>query len=83
MDFVLIVKRCPNCHQEELGVPVFSTGRLPSQMAQHTAPLAHMLVFREGPIPPDGEYLQELLEAVSPDALATPGLKIRAIPMPS
>ncbi len=47
------------------------------------APLAQVLVFREGPICPDGEYVLNLLKAISPDVLATPGIRITTFPVPS
>jgi uncharacterized membrane protein len=77
-----IEKTCPHCHQKQLGVPVFPTGRLSLGSPRSATPLVRIIVFREGPIPPDGEDIHELLEHISPDALETPGVEISTFPVP-
>lgn len=61
--------RCPNCGENAFDVPVYPTGRLPQQMARHPERVVQVFIFREGPVPPDAEYMRQLLEFCSPDAL--------------
>ena len=83
MGLSIVKQSCPNCHEEQLNVPVFPTGRAPAATPRLATPLARIIIFREGPIPPDGEYIHELLEHISPDALETPGVGITAYPVSS
>jgi hypothetical protein len=79
-----ISTQCPNCHASALGTPVYPTGRIPQQLARASAPIVAVLVFREGPIAPDAEYLQELLQFVSPDIFDEASRPlIKAFPAPN
>jgi hypothetical protein len=62
-------RSCPKCATETLGVPVYPTGRPPMQLGRRPEHVAALIVFREGPVPPGREYIEELAEARSPDAL--------------
>ena len=64
-----IPKKCPNCGRNELKRPAYPTGRPPQQMARHIEPVVQVIVFREGPVPPDEEFLRGFLASFSPDAL--------------
>ena len=61
--------KCPVCGADELQRPAYPTGRPPQQMARHVEPVVEVLVFREGPVPPDEPYLREFMERFSPDAI--------------
>jgi hypothetical protein len=50
-------------------VPVYPTGRLPMQLERRPVPVSVVVVFREGPVPPDRDYMVMLLEQRSPDAI--------------
>lgn len=60
---------CPNCQAGELTFPVYPTGRLPRQMPRRPNRVIAAVVFREGPIPPNLEYVSKLLDDCSPDAI--------------
>jgi len=60
---------CPNCRKKKLSVPVYPTGRVARQMARRDRRVLQAFVFREGPIPPDATYMEDLLESCSPDVL--------------
>jgi hypothetical protein len=79
----LASRTCPNCFENALDTPVFPTGRRPHQMTRHTASVVHVVIFREGPIPPDDQDIQKLLEIVSPDILENIGTSVTAFPIPS
>ena len=64
-------KICPNCGQSALGAPVFPTGRTSTQMKHIKGILSRVLIFREGPLVPDAEYIKEILENVYPEALTS------------
>lgn len=83
IDVSLTSRTCPNCLENALDVPVFPTGRRPHQMTRDTASIVHVVIFREGPVPPDNEYIQKLLEMVSPDILGNIGVGVTAFPVPS
>ncbi len=61
---------CPSCGVDALKRPAYPTGRPPQQMARRAHPVVEVLVFREGPVPPDASYLREFIERFSPDAIA-------------
>ncbi len=73
-------KVCPNCEQSALGTPVFPTGRRPMQMQHIKGVLSKVLIFREGPLDPDDEYVKEILDNVYPAALQ-PGVTYSAFPV--
>lgn len=75
-----IPETCPNCGQDMLKRPAYPTGRPPQQMARHSEPVAQVIVFREGPVPPDEAFLKGFLEPISPDAL-TDRAKLVGIPV--
>ncbi len=75
----LRIYRCPNCGGPNLKA-AYPTGRLPRQMARHPEPVVQVVVFREGPIPPDEAYMAGLLERTSPDALED-GAELIGIPV--
>ncbi len=60
---------CPICGSDQLRRPAYPTGRPPQQMKRHLDPVVQMIVFREGPVPPDETYLRNFIEPVSPDAI--------------
>ena len=78
----IVSQTCPSCSKEALGTPVFPTGRLPHQMKRQVGSFAHILIFREGPVPPDGEYIKKLMEMVSPDVLESNTTTFTAFPAP-
>jgi hypothetical protein len=49
------------------------------QLERRSKPVAVTIVFREGPIPPDRQWLGDLLEILSPDSLQN-GANINAYP---
>ena len=61
--------RCPNCGKNTLGTPVYPTGRTGLQMERRADSISHVFLFREGPLPPDPDYMKEILAEVSPDVL--------------
>ncbi len=64
-----IPTKCPACGADELKRPAYPTGRLSQQMARHAEPVVEVIVFREGPVPPDETFMRELIEQISPDAI--------------
>jgi hypothetical protein len=62
-------KICPNCGMPALRSPVYPTGREPRQLARGRKPLVRAVVFREGRVAPEREWLVQLFALVSPDAL--------------
>lgn len=60
---------CPNGCGVHLSVPVYPTGREDRQFPRRPRRVTHVYLFREGPVPPDNDYVREILEKVSPDAL--------------
>lgn len=64
---------CPNCHAASLLAPVLPTGRVSSQLERRAKPVAATIVLREGPLRPDGEWLTNLFERLSPDVLEDRG----------
>jgi hypothetical protein len=73
------LRTCPNCGSSDHRAPVYPTGRTPRQLERRPQPVAATLVFREGPLAPDPEWMKALLAEVSPDALAS-GARISAFP---
>jgi hypothetical protein len=71
---------CPNCGAATLKRPAYPTGRPPQQMARHAELVAQVVIFREGPIPPDEGFLKRFLEPISPDALSD-SAKLLGIPI--
>lgn len=69
---------CPNCGKPDLRFPVYPTGRPSRQMEQYLGRVERIVVFREGPVPPDVDYIENLLPIVSPDALIG-GIRITGI----
>jgi len=69
LDVNFLSRLCPNCKKLSLGFPVFPTGRPPRQLERRPQPVSAVVVLREGPIAPDYEYMRDLLEPLSPDAL--------------
>jgi len=69
IDVDFLSQQCPNCGKMELGVPVYPTGRLPMQLDRGPTRVSTVVVFREGPVPPDRDYIAALLDARSPDAI--------------
>ncbi|HET9914184.1 MAG TPA: hypothetical protein VFQ13_19980 [Anaerolineales bacterium] len=61
--------KCPVCGANELKRPAYPTGRPPQQMARHAEPVVQVIVFREGPVPPDNAFLKSFIEQFSPDAI--------------
>jgi hypothetical protein len=70
---------CPNCGSSDRRAPVYPTGRTPRQLTRRPQPVAATLIFREGPLGPEPEWMQSFLDKVSPDSLAS-GARIRAFP---
>jgi hypothetical protein len=68
--------RCPDCAGPftQLKAP---TGRKPRQVRPRPEALRAVIVFREGMIAPDGEYLEALMRAVCPDVFRAPEVRIR------
>jgi hypothetical protein len=62
--------RCPHCPTEELSAPVVPTGRPPAQFAVRLQRITAVVLFREGPVIPDRDYVLAFFEARSPDVLA-------------
>lgn len=60
---------CPYCPGQELRAPVHPTGRPPAQFERRSEPITAAFLFREGPIPPDREYMRSFFDARSPDVL--------------
>lgn len=81
--FASISQTCPNCHEEALHVPVFPTGRPPHQMRRQAGSFVRVIIFREGPVPPDGEYIKKIMEKVSPDVLESNTTIFTAFPVPT
>jgi hypothetical protein len=72
---------CPNCGEQSLVDPAFPTGRLPRQTKrQQPEKIVITIVFREGSIPPDIEYVTEILELTAPDVLES-GATFKAFPI--
>jgi hypothetical protein len=69
LDLSLVSAQCSNCKKEALSPTVYPTGRLPLQLPRRPTPVKTALVYRQGPIPPDKEYMTQLLDDRSPDAL--------------
>jgi hypothetical protein len=61
---------CPYCHNEKLTFPVLPTGRRSKQMERQNKRVTDVVIFREGAVPPDEEYVRSLLGAVSPEVFA-------------
>ncbi len=74
------ITACPNCGSPDLRTSVYPTGRRPTQLERRSKAPAVTLVFREGPIPPDTNWLNETLGLMSPDSLE-PGAVISTYPV--
>ena len=70
---------CPECHHP-LEIITKPTGRKRLQTRQRPEKLETILVMREGPVPPDNEYLQDLFRKISPD-VAEDQPRIMALPV--
>lgn len=67
---VEIGRVCTNCSASDLRPVVFPTGRSPMRMMRDSsARKTQIFIFREGPVRPDIDYIQELLGRLCPDAL--------------
>ena len=71
---------CPNCGKTAMGSPVYPTGRTSLQMKHTRRALSEVLIFREGPLVPDDEYIRGILESVYPEALKA-DVAYRAFPV--
>lgn len=60
--------QCPDC-RTRLEVVSEPNGRTQSQARRRKEKIELVLIFREGPIPPDTEYIVKLLQRYSPDVL--------------
>jgi hypothetical protein len=72
---------CLNCGSADFRAPVYPTGRQPHQLERRPQPVVAAIVLREGPIPPDAEWIQGLLALLSPDVLESPRVRISAHPV--
>lgn len=72
--------KCPECGANELKRPAYPTGRPPQQMARHAEPVAEVIIFREGPVPPDEIFMRGLLAQYSPDAIEN-NAKLAGVPL--
>src|SRR5205823_6205300 len=70
----------PYCETEQLGFPVRHTGRRPRQLERRRNRVTNVVLFREGPVPPDQEYIRSVLEALSPEVFAD-APRIIAVPV--
>jgi len=71
LGMALSIARCPEC-EGAVDPVVEPTGRRPRQAARVGQPIEHVLFFREGPIPPDSQYLTEVFRRVCPEVLESP-----------
>lgn len=71
--------KCPNCDVKVLPIKE-PNGRKSLQMRKRKEKLELVLIFREGPVPPDSDYLTKLLRDLSPDVFETkPRVKAQAL----
>lgn len=71
-------RHCPDC-LVDVEVADEPNGRTPRQAPRRKEKIDLVLIFREGPIPPDSEYVRKLLRRYSPDVFDS-NPKIGAIP---
>jgi hypothetical protein len=76
----IVSRVCLNCGKTDVRPTVYPTGRLPAQLSRTEGEITLIIIFREGPVVPGGEYIKELLKGHCPDALRG-GTRIKAVPV--
>ena len=69
-DWVSIDRTCPVCGTTGISKRVLPNGRLPQSVRKTSNQIGIVLMFREGPLPPDQAYMEQVLKTASPQALA-------------
>jgi len=69
-DCGFVDRNCPVCGTVDISKRVLPNGRLPQSVRKTSNQIGIVLMFREGPLPPDQAYMEQVLKTASPQALA-------------